>query len=94
MSRPRGSFRAEYDRGPRDDADRAAGRREEDERAGLGEHAGDDRERISACCAGAGGVSLTSASTSAPSESNCSARLWRRSKPTVEIGLADSRRRP
>ena len=34
----------------------------------------------------------SSAATQASSSANWSARLWRRSKPTVEIGLADSPR--
>ena len=44
---------------------------------------------IAACCSGAGGMSRTSAWTNASSESSCSAGLWRRSNPIVEIGLAD-----
>ena len=45
--------------------------------------------RISACCGGVGGMSFTSASAKASSESNWSALLWRRSNPIVEAGLAD-----
>ena len=44
---------------------------------------------IAACCSGAGGMSQIIASTNASSESNCRARLWTRSKPIVETGLAD-----
>src|SRR5437588_2279048 len=47
---------------------------------------------ISACCAGAGGTSWSSASTNASSESNCNAALCRRSNPIVEEGLADNPR--
>ena len=45
------------------------------------------RRTIAACCSGAGGMSRISASTNASSESNCSAVLWRRSKPIVETGV-------
>ena len=37
---------------------------------------------IAACCSGAGGMSLVRAATNSSSEENCSAVLWRRSKPT------------
>ena len=37
-------------------------------------------------------VARSAPSTNASSESNCSAGLWRRSKPIVEAGLADSPR--
>jgi hypothetical protein len=47
---------------------------------------------IVACSAGAGGRFSSCAFTNASSDSNCSARLWRRSKPTVELGLPDSPR--
>src|SRR5439155_18829670 len=47
---------------------------------------------IATCCSGAAGMSRSSASTNESSSECRSARLWRRSKPIVEAGLADSPR--
>ena len=47
---------------------------------------------ISAWCSGAGGMSSSSAATNSSSEPSCSAALWRRSKPMVEAGCAESPR--